>query len=114
MPGVGIAEDALQPTAGTEPRNGEHGGERLRVFHGISWANAARSLPQISDKTPLCPNPRRAAELGRFKFAHLSIPICAEPLFCCKDPNLVALLELGLLTTPCHFLRLFDLLGRHV
>ncbi|THJ16235.1 MAG: transposase [Nitrospira sp. CG24B] len=49
-PGVGIAEDALQPTAGTESRNGEQGGERLRVFHGVSWANAARSLPQISDK----------------------------------------------------------------
>lgn len=64
--------------------------------------------------SPRCPNPRRAAELGRFTFAHLSIPICAEPDFCCKDPDLVALLELGLLTTPCHFLRLFDLLGRHV
>jgi hypothetical protein len=46
----------------------------------------------------------------------------ARPIFtplgcsfsCCKDPDLVALLKLGLLTTPCHLLRLLDLLGGHV
>ena len=47
-------------------------------------------------------------------FTNREFTPCICPLFCCKDPNLVALLELGLLTTPCHFLRLFDLLGRHV
>ena len=40
------------------------------------------------------------------------------PLGCpfsrCKDPDLVALLKLGLLTTPCHLLRLLDLLSSHV
>ena len=36
------------------------------------------------------------------------------PFFCCKDPDLVALLKLGLLTTPRHLLRLLDLLSSHV
>ncbi len=36
------------------------------------------------------------------------------PFSCCKDPDLVALLKLGLLATPRHLLRLLDLLGGHV
>ncbi|CUS34753.1 hypothetical protein COMA2_180103 [Candidatus Nitrospira nitrificans] len=35
-------------------------------------------------------------------------------LFLLQDPELVALFKLRLLTTPCHFLRLLNLLGGHV
>ena len=50
QPGVGIAKDPLQPTAGQESWKREHRGERLGIFHRSSWTTTARSLPQISDK----------------------------------------------------------------
>lgn len=39
---------------------------------------------------------------------------CTLKSSCCKYPDLLALLKLRLLTTPCHLLRLLDLRGSHL
>lgn len=50
QPGVGIANDPLQPAARTDPCQGEPRGEGLDTRHRSSWLPAAGSLPQILDK----------------------------------------------------------------
>jgi|CXWL01.1.fsa_nt_gi hypothetical protein len=66
------------------------------------------------------PELRVGLDLFRFRycllllFANREVAPRAGTLSCYTDPALVALLELGLLTTQCHFLRLFDLLSGHV